>query len=145
MAYAVGAGALSGDVTADEIIRAPGRFVGLFRESMRSWLYGPSLPQGVTCIFSYWPGYLREPQLQPLIGAVKAAGGRFLLRHASGHAHPEDLRRFVEQAGPRVLLPVHTASPELWTEFSAATKVVETRTNCRDNVMICLMQIHRRT
>lgn len=114
-----------GAITADDIARAPERFVVLFRESMRSWLYGSNLPQGVTCVFSYWPGYLREPRLQPLIEAVKAAGGRLLQRHASGHAHPKDLRQFVEEVHPRMLLPVHTASPELWTELSAVTKVIE--------------------
>ncbi|MFA5262706.1 MAG: MBL fold metallo-hydrolase, partial [Opitutaceae bacterium] len=58
-----------GAITTDEIAQAPERFVVLFRQSMQLWLYGTSLPQGVTCLFSYWPGYLREPRLQPLIEA----------------------------------------------------------------------------
>jgi len=49
-----------GAITADEIAQAPERFVVLFRQSMQPWLYGASLPQGATCIFSYWPGYLRN-------------------------------------------------------------------------------------
>jgi len=112
-----------GAITADEIAQAPERFVVLFRQSMQPWLYGASLPQGATCIFSYWPGYLREPRLQPLIEAVKNAGGHFLQRHASGHAHPDDLRRFVESVRPRLLVPVHTTSPETWAEWWQGTRI----------------------
>ena len=101
-----------GAITADEIAAAPERFVVLFRASMVPWLYPTGLPHGVTAIFSYWPGYLREPRLQPLIDSVKAAGGQFLQRHASGHAHPDDLRRFVEDVRPRLLI-AHGADPDL--------------------------------
>jgi ribonuclease J len=112
-----------GAITTDEIAQSPGKFVVLFRQSMQPWLYRARLPQGVTCIFSYWPGYLREPRLQLLIEAVKAAGGHFLQRHASGHAHPADLRRFVEEVRPRLLVPVHTTSPETWAQWWPGTKI----------------------
>jgi ribonuclease J len=112
-----------GAITANEIRQSPERFVVLFRQSMQPWLYGANLPQGVTCIFSYWPGYLREPRLTSLIEAVKNAGGSFLQRHASGHAHPDDLRRFVEQVRPRLLVPVHTTSPETWAAWWPETKI----------------------
>ena len=113
----------NGAITADEIRRVPSRFVVLFRQSMQPWLYGPDLPPGATGIFSYWPGYLREPRLQPLLQAVKTAGGQFLQRHASGHAHPADLRRFVEQVRPRLLVPVHTTSPETWAQWWPGTRI----------------------
>jgi ribonuclease J len=110
-----------GAITAEEIAQAPERFVVLFRQSMQPWLYGDQLPQRATCIFSYWPGYLREPRLQLLVDAVKATGGQFLQRHASGHAHPDDLRRFVEDVCPRLLVPVHTTSPETWAQWWPGT------------------------
>ena len=110
-------------ITKAEITDNPKRFVVLFRQSMQPWLFGPRLPQGTTCIFSYWPGYLREPRLQPLLAAVEAAGGHFLQRHASGHAHPVDLRRFVEEVRPRMLVPVHTTSPETWAKWWPRTKL----------------------
>jgi ribonuclease J len=116
-------GLSNGSITADEMGRSPERFVVLFRQSMQSWLYRAKLPQDVTCIFSYWPGYLREPRLQPLTAAVKAAGGGFLQRHASGHAHPDDLRRFVEEVRPRLLVPVHTTSPEKWANWWSRTRI----------------------
>jgi ribonuclease J len=112
-----------GAITANEIAESPERFVLLFRQSMQPWLYGAGLPQGSTCIFSYWPGYLREPRLQSLTEAVKAAAGQFLQRHASGHAHPDDLRHFVEEVRPRLLVPVHTTSPETWAKLWLGTKI----------------------
>ncbi len=112
-----------GTITAAEIARAPERFAVLFRQSMQPWLYEDQLPQGATCIFSYWPGYLREPRLQSLVAAVKEAGGCFLQRHASGHAHPDDLRRFVEEVRPRLLVPVHTTNPETWAKWWPGTKL----------------------
>lgn len=113
-----------GAITAAEFTKTPERFVALFRQSMQPWLFKTGLPQGSTCIFSYWPGYLREPRLQSLMGEVKVAGGRFLERHASGHAHPDDLRRFVEDVRPRMLVPVHTTSPETWAKWWPGTKLV---------------------
>ena len=114
-----------GAITAEEIARTPERFVVLFRQSMREGLFGRQLPQRTTCIFSYWPGYLSEPRLQLLDQEVKAAVGRMLKRHASGHAHPDDLRRFVEDVNPRRLVPVHTTSPETWARWWPTTKIAE--------------------
>jgi ribonuclease J len=113
-----------GAITAEEIAETPERFVVLFRQSMQEGLFGHKLPHGVTCIFSYWPGYLKEQRLQSLVEAVKVAAGQFLNRHASGHAHPDDLRRFVEEANPRLLIPVHTTSPEAWKQWWPKTRIV---------------------
>ncbi len=114
-----------GAITAKEVRQSPASFVVLFRPSMQSWLYEASLPRGATCIHAYWPGYLREPRTQRLIEDVRAARGEFLQRHASGHAHPDDLRRFVEQVRPRLLVPVHTTVPEAWTKLWPNVRVAE--------------------
>jgi ribonuclease J len=112
-----------GAITAEELTKTPERFVALFRQSMQPWLFKTGLPQGSTCIFSYWPGYLREPRLQSLMAEVTAVGGRFFERHASGHAHPDDLRNFVEDVRPRLLVPVHTTSPKTWASWWPGTKI----------------------
>jgi ribonuclease J len=110
-------------ITAEAVRRSPKRFVVLFRDSMLPWLYPDGLPSSVTCIFSYWPGYLRQPRLQTLAEGVKAARGRFRERHASGHAHSDDLRRFVEEVQPTMLVPVHTKSPEAWASWWPKTRL----------------------
>ncbi len=32
--------------------------------------------------------------------------------HTSGHASPDDLRRFAEAMSPKILVPIHSAVPE---------------------------------
>jgi ribonuclease J len=113
-----------GAIGAEEIRQSPEKFVVLYRQSMQPWLWGEKLPHGATVFFSYWPGYLEEPRLQPLAADLDRAGGRLLLRHASGHAHPDDLRRFVEQLNPRLLIPVHTTSPETWRRCWPKTTIL---------------------
>lgn len=112
-----------GTITAAEMNRDPERYVVLFRQSMQEGLFGNNLPPGVACVFSYWPGYLKEPRTRTLVAAIDAVSGNLLLRHASGHAHPDDLRRFVEALHPRLLIPVHTDSPEAWKLWWPETKI----------------------
>lgn len=114
-----------GAISAEEINHHPERFVVLFRQSMQDGLFGNKLPTKVTCIFSYWPGYLKEPRMHALSEAIKAAGGHLLPRHASGHAHPDDLRNFVEKVRPRLLVPVHTTSPETWANWWPGTQIAK--------------------
>ncbi|HOF10201.1 MAG TPA: MBL fold metallo-hydrolase, partial [Opitutaceae bacterium] len=100
-----------GAIEAEEIRQAPEKYLVLYRQSMQPWLFPDGLPKHATCFFSYWPGYLEEERLRTFVTQLDAAGGQLLRRHASGHAHPDDLRRFVEETQPRSLIPVHTTSP----------------------------------
>jgi ribonuclease J len=112
----------TGAIEAEAIRQSPEKFLVLFRQSMQPWLYPDGLPKHATCFFSYWPGYLEEERLRTFVTQLDAAGGQLLQRHASGHAHPDDLRRFVEATQPRSLIPVHTTSPEAWARWWPETK-----------------------
>jgi len=112
-----------GLTTAKELRESPEHYVVLFRQSMIPWLFPDGFPTKAMCVFSYWPGYLQEARLKHLVKDVKAAGGRFLPAHASGHAHPDDLRRFVEQVRPRLLVPVHTTNPDALAQWWPGTRV----------------------
>lgn len=114
----------NGAITAAEINRDPGRHVVLFRQPMQEALFGEKFPAKVACVFSYWQGYLKEERTQTLLAAINAVSGNLLLRHASGHAHPEDLRKFVSEIEPRLLVPVHTTSPEAWVRLWPTTRIV---------------------
>ena len=118
-----------GAIGAEAVRQSPEKYLVLYRQSMQPWLFPAGLSKHATCFFSYWPGYLEEPRLQALTADLERTGGRLLLRHASGHAHPDDLRRFVEQLSPRLLIPVHTTNPETWgrwwPETTIATNGVE--------------------
>jgi len=105
------------------IVEAPDRYLILYRDSMREWLFPLGLPPETTCIFSYWPGYVREERVKSMRRDVDAAGGRFVLRHASGHAHPDDLFSLVAAISPRRILPVHTTAPDVWARRFGCTAV----------------------
>lgn len=107
----------------EAVVADPKRFVLLFRPSMTAWACPDGLFPNATAVFSYWPGYLREPRLIDFARQVKASGGTLLQRHASGHAHSEDLRRFVETIRPKLLIPVHTEAPEVWARLWAGTQM----------------------
>lgn len=111
-------------IAPDAIRRAPSQFVVLFRPSMLPWLGSSQPVTNATSIFSYWPGYLREPALVAYAACVEAGGGLMLQRHASGHAHPDDLRAFVQQINPRLLIPVHTTAPRAWKRVWPRTAVL---------------------
>lgn len=108
-----------------EMLARPEHYVLLYRDSMRGWLFPGKMPFGVTFAFSYWPGYLREEAGKRMQDAVNDVGGLFVVRHASGHAHWHDLRAFAMRIAPRLLVPVHTSSPDTWRALHPNTRVFE--------------------
>ncbi len=104
-------------ITPAEIATEPQKFVVLYRSNMEPWLFPAGLPARTTCVYSYWPGYLtRDARLRAWAKAFRHNGGKLLVRHASGHGHPDDLRRFVATISPKLLIPVHTDAPEAWAK-----------------------------
>ena len=100
-----------------EMLADPTHHLILYRPSMKRGVFGPSLPKQLICLYSYWPGYLEQPDAKVWISDLKAAEGTLIKRHASGHAHPDNLRSFVEQVDPRMLVPVHTTSAKTWAKW----------------------------
>jgi len=45
--------------------------------------------------------------------------------HCSGHAMPNEIRRFVEKISPRTIFPIHTEHPQLFSRFLADTVKIE--------------------
>lgn len=126
LAHTAWAASLPRFAIAPELIQAnPAQHLLLFRASMQAGLYPDGIPAQTTCLYSYWPGYLRQPKTTAWVETFQAAGGTLLPRHASGHAHPDDLRDFVAQINPRQLIPVHTTHPEAWADFWPATLIAQ--------------------
>ena len=112
-------------INAEAINHASERYVVLFRQSMQYGLFGLRLPANLTGIFSYWPGYLREARIQEFQRKLSDAGGKLLQRHASGHAHPADLKALAEQIQPRLLVPVHSETPSAWNNLYPRTSIAD--------------------
>jgi ribonuclease J len=96
-----------------EICATPGNFLMIFREWMYEHIFDRKLPAGSKLLYSYWPGYLHtQPRLNDLRARLEEAGCAFELVHASGHIYYQDIMKFIEQAKPRKLMPIHTICAE---------------------------------
>jgi ribonuclease J len=101
----------------DEILANPSRYVMMFRPSMAEMDFGGRLPAGSRCIYSYWKGYLDNPDWVKCQAQLREAGGELIPAHASGHIYEEDLEELVQQLAPRTLIPIHTFEPSGFHRF----------------------------
>ena len=85
----------------EEIVASPQRFVMVFRPTMLGQDFGGKLPEGSCCIYSYWPGYLEQPNSADFEQKVTSAGARFVKVHTSGHIFAEDTARSSERSTRR--------------------------------------------
>ena len=105
----------SAAVTLDEIGAAPQQFIMLARPSLIED-FGGVLPSRTLLLYAMWAGYRQKPEWQAAEALIAKAGGKIIDCHASGHAHPEDLFKFVEDLQPKRIAPVHTVSPQSYAE-----------------------------
>lgn len=69
------------------------------------------------CIWSMWPGYLREPSGERLRAWLDGLGIQMLIHHASGHAFIPDLQRVVRALVPARVVPIHSFAAERFENF----------------------------
>ena len=100
-----------------EILDEPERYVMLFRSSMTDLDFKCMLPRQTTCIYSFWPGYLIQPEYRALKTKLAEADGEFVECHTSGHIFAEDIVKFVKAINPRYVVPIHTETPERFQDF----------------------------
>ena len=102
----------SKQISLDEVQREPKSYLMMFRPSMLKHDFHRQLPEGATCLYSQWEGYLERPEWQKIQSKLEAVGGRRISLHTSGHILEEDLVWFVREIDPRVVIPIHTLQPE---------------------------------
>jgi ribonuclease J len=85
----------------------------------------------VNVIYSQWLGYL-DGTHGDYFGSDRISACRsdsavnFVYAHTSGHATVEDLQKLVESLNPKMLVPVHTESPEAFKKvFSKAERATD--------------------
>ena len=107
-------------VSREDILGAPEKFLMIFREWMYEQIFDRNLPRGSRFFYSYWPGYLdTQPRLKELRVRLEESGCAFDLVHASGHLYYRDIIEFIERANPRKLIPIHTTGrSELQKRFT---------------------------
>jgi ribonuclease J len=99
-----------------EILAKPARHAMLFRTSMLPRDFQDRLPAKVRCLYSYWHGYLEQPEWAALKTKLAAVGGDFIECHTSGHIFADDIVEFVKSINARVVIPIHTNAPSVFKE-----------------------------
>jgi len=113
---------LSSRVELTAIREDPARYAMLFRPSMCNLDFHDVLPRSTTCIYSYWPGYLVQPEYAALQAKLTKVQGNFVQCHTSGHIFRDDIVTFVQAINPRWVVPIHTASPKSFAALFSNVK-----------------------
>jgi len=96
-------------ITKDSISQSS--FVMCVRVSMLDYL--EKLSKKVTfkdglLIYSFWNGYLLQPEVAEFVKRCKKMGLEVVTLHASGHADEVTLMHLIELVNPKKIIPVHT-------------------------------------
>jgi ribonuclease J len=104
-------------VELDEILAAPEKHLMAFRPSMAALDFGGRIPARSRVIFSYWKGYLANPDWIELQKQVADVDGDFVPAHASGHIYVADSVELVKALNPKTVIPIHTFEPQLFPGY----------------------------
>lgn len=84
----------------------------LFRPLMMPDLDAANCLDGASFIYSQWVGYLVQGVYASMEAWLSGRGIKMRHIHTSGHASPNDLKRFAKALAPRALVPIHSFAPE---------------------------------
>lgn len=115
---------LDSQITLAEILETPTRHIMLFRPPMIEDDFRGRMPGQVRCLYSRFEGYLDQPDWIDARSKIEAAEGDLIPVHTSGHIFVQDIAEFVRQVNPRLLVPIHTRSPEAFQGVFAPVRVL---------------------
>jgi ribonuclease J len=101
----------------EELLARRGELVMLFRASMSRELEVIDCLERARCVWSMWPGYLREPSGERLRLWLDRLGIPLVIHHASGHAFISDLQRLVRALTPGRVVPIHSFAGDRFEDF----------------------------
>ena len=101
----------------EELAARRGELVMLFRASMSRELEAIGCLEGARCIWSMWPGYLREDSGKALVAFLERHSIPLTIHHASGHAFIPDLQRLVRALAPNRVVPIHSFAGDRFEDF----------------------------
>jgi ribonuclease J len=97
----------------EELAADPSRWVITFRPSMAAELERAGCLVGARAIWMMWQGYLGQ-EADRTREIFERLGVPLEVTHASGHAHVRDLQRLASAIAADRVVPIHTASPDLF-------------------------------
>lgn len=112
-------------ITLDEILAEPNQYAMVFRPSMTELDFDGQLPEQSRCLYSYWKGYLTNPDWVALQQQLSDVNGDFIPAHTSGHIYVQDIIDFVNAVGPQTVIPIHTFEPEVYKQHFPNVRVLQ--------------------
>jgi ribonuclease J len=101
-----------------EQLKAMGKnAVMLFRPLMMPDLITADCLDKASFIYSQWDGYLEKGTYATTEAWLEKQGIEMRHIHTSGHASPNDLKRFAEALAPRSLIPIHSFATDKYSEL----------------------------
>lgn len=88
----------------------------LIRDTMLEDLEGIENLKGAGFIYSLWSGYKVQTKMKQLLAFAKHNNMEIIDLHTSGHASIETLQKIIKDSGAKKVIPIHTESPDLFTE-----------------------------
>lgn len=116
-------------VTTEQIEADPSGFVYLARGSAAtvSLLRRLTRSMDPVLVWSQWAGYLERGG--PIQKFCSDNGIQPILIHSGGHASPSDLADIIRRMQPKVVVPIHSESPERFSElFPRVVQVADRKT-----------------
>ncbi|MBI5375604.1 MAG: MBL fold metallo-hydrolase [Candidatus Schekmanbacteria bacterium] len=112
-------------ITKEEISDNLGKVLMMIRMSMVSDLKRIKGIEKSTVIYSMWDGYLKEKSSKKFLEFVEEKEISFIKLHTSGHADIKTLQKVVNKIKPKMIIPIHTFSPEKYSEIFPGVNVFE--------------------
>jgi ribonuclease J len=97
----------------------------LVRPSMLTELANNEIIRDGVFFYSLWSGYRDEERQKDFENFLIGRGFTIEIAHTSGHADIETLRLLISSLNPKQIIPIHTFSPERFTEFSDKVRIVQ--------------------
>ena len=95
----------------------------LVRPSMLTKLAENDTIRNGLFFYSLWSGYRDEIKQKDFESFLVGRGFTIKAAHTSGHADAETLRLLLSELNPKQIIPIHTFSPERFTEFSDKVRI----------------------
>ena len=105
------------------ITEHPERYLLLFRRGWMRELENTLALAGASYVHSQWEGYLRSESFADIGAWCAKHRLPVSVVHCSGHASPDDLRRFASALAPRVVVPIHSERPDRFGELHSRVEI----------------------
>ena len=111
-------------ITKEEITEHPEQIILLVRPSMKGDLDRIGGIEGGALIYSMWEGYLEQLYTKSFENYIKERGISWYNIHTGGHATLEALKRIEKRLAPRMIVPIHTVSPQEFSKHFAKVNML---------------------